>query len=99
MIKLISEYGKGSKKTFAPPAQKLHSLIPYSLNSPKEETLGISSLETEARPNLLNKVQVKEEGESSHREWFKQWPGEKSKGSRQEANREKRKGISHIDGL
>ncbi|ELK06940.1 Zinc finger CW-type PWWP domain protein 1 [Pteropus alecto] len=47
------EYGKGSKKSFAPPAQKLHSLIPDSLNSPKEETLGISSLETEARPNLL----------------------------------------------
>ncbi|XP_025720390.1 zinc finger CW-type PWWP domain protein 1 isoform X2 [Callorhinus ursinus] len=37
------EYGKWPKKTFAPPAQKLHSLMCYSPNSPKEETLGISS--------------------------------------------------------
>nr|KAF6491533.1 zinc finger CW-type and PWWP domain containing 1 [Molossus molossus] len=56
------EYEKGSKKTFAPPAQKLHSLMPYCPNSPKEETLGISSLEIEARPNLLKaKVEKKEE--------------------------------------
>ncbi|XP_046945535.1 zinc finger CW-type PWWP domain protein 1 isoform X2 [Lynx rufus] len=37
------EHGKGSKKTFAPPVQKMHSLMCYSPNSPKEETLGISS--------------------------------------------------------
>lgn len=47
------EYGKGSKKAFAPPTQKLHSLMPYSPNSPKEVTLGISSPEAQARPNLL----------------------------------------------
>ncbi|XP_019485485.1 PREDICTED: zinc finger CW-type PWWP domain protein 1 isoform X2 [Hipposideros armiger] len=47
------EYGKGPKKTFAPPAQKLHSLMSYSPNSPKEETLGISSPVVQARPNLL----------------------------------------------
>lgn len=53
MIKFLSECGKGPKKPFAPPAQKLHSLMPYSPNSPKGETLGISSQEAEARPNLL----------------------------------------------
>ncbi|XP_074184433.1 zinc finger CW-type PWWP domain protein 1 isoform X2 [Rhinolophus sinicus] len=46
------EYGKGPKKAFAPPTQKLHSLTPCSPNSPKEETLGISSPEAQARPNL-----------------------------------------------
>uniref|UniRef100_A0A671DVK9 Zinc finger CW-type and PWWP domain containing 1 n=1 Tax=Rhinolophus ferrumequinum TaxID=59479 RepID=A0A671DVK9_RHIFE len=47
------EYGKGPKKSFAPPTQKLHSLMPYSPNSPAEESLGISSPEAQARPNLL----------------------------------------------
>ncbi|XP_058425136.1 zinc finger CW-type PWWP domain protein 1 isoform X1 [Diceros bicornis minor] len=46
------EYGKGPKKTFAPPAQKLHSLMPCSSSSPKEETLGISASETEDKPSL-----------------------------------------------
>ncbi|KAM8779086.1 zinc finger CW-type PWWP domain protein 1 isoform 3-T4 [Rhynchonycteris naso] len=47
------EYGKGPKKPFAPPAQKLHSLMPLSPTSPKEETLGISFQEAEAIPNLV----------------------------------------------
>lgn len=46
------ECGKGPKKIFAPPVQKLHSLMSYSLNSPKEETLGINSPAAEARPSL-----------------------------------------------
>ena len=43
VIKFLSECGKGPKKTFAPPAQKLHSPMGYSPDPPKEETLGISS--------------------------------------------------------
>ncbi|XP_043771096.1 zinc finger CW-type PWWP domain protein 1 isoform X1 [Cervus elaphus] len=45
--------GKGQKNTFAPPAQKLHSLMPYNLNSSKEEILEISSPQAEVRPSLL----------------------------------------------
>uniref|UniRef100_A0A8C8YK24 Zinc finger CW-type and PWWP domain containing 1 n=1 Tax=Prolemur simus TaxID=1328070 RepID=A0A8C8YK24_PROSS len=56
------ECGKGPKKIFAPPAQKLHSLIPCSPNFPKEETLGISSPETETRPHLPKaRLEKKEE--------------------------------------
>ncbi|XP_010955305.2 zinc finger CW-type PWWP domain protein 1 isoform X2 [Camelus bactrianus] len=56
------EGGKGPKKTFAPPAQKLHSLMPCSLNSSKEEILGIISPEAEARPSLLQaRLEKKEE--------------------------------------
>lgn len=62
MIEFLSECGKGPKKPFAPPAQKLHSLVPYSPNSPKGETLGSSFGETEARPNLLKaQLEKKEE--------------------------------------
>ncbi|XP_054352309.1 zinc finger CW-type PWWP domain protein 1 isoform X8 [Pongo pygmaeus] len=46
------ECGKGPKRIFAPPAQKSYSLLPCSPNSPKEETLGISFPETEARISL-----------------------------------------------
>ncbi|XP_036990817.2 zinc finger CW-type PWWP domain protein 1 [Artibeus jamaicensis] len=56
------ECGKGPKKPFAPPAQKLYSLMPYNPNPPKGETLGISSREAEARPNLLKaRLEKKEE--------------------------------------
>ncbi|XP_021110173.1 zinc finger CW-type PWWP domain protein 1 isoform X2 [Heterocephalus glaber] len=44
------ECGKGPKKTFAPPTQKLHSMIPCSPDSPKE-TLEIGSPEAEVKPN------------------------------------------------
>ncbi|XP_005661955.1 zinc finger CW-type PWWP domain protein 1 isoform X2 [Sus scrofa] len=44
--------GKGAKKTFAPPAQKFRSLMPYSLNSAKEEILEISPPGAEAPPSL-----------------------------------------------
>uniref|UniRef100_A0A3S5ZP38 Zinc finger CW-type and PWWP domain containing 1 n=1 Tax=Bos taurus TaxID=9913 RepID=A0A3S5ZP38_BOVIN len=44
---------EGTKNTFAPPAQKLHSLMSYNLNSSKEEILEISSPQAEVRPSLL----------------------------------------------
>lgn len=74
MIEFLSECGKGPKKTFAPPAQKLHSLMPYNLNSSKEEILGISSPEAETRPSLLKarlekkEKTTKENGTSSGQE-------------------------------
>uniref|UniRef100_A0A8D2I4Y2 Zinc finger CW-type and PWWP domain containing 1 n=1 Tax=Urocitellus parryii TaxID=9999 RepID=A0A8D2I4Y2_UROPR len=43
------ECGKGSKKPFAPPTQKLHSMIPNGPNSHRDETLGISSPVAEAK--------------------------------------------------
>ncbi|XP_015346198.2 zinc finger CW-type PWWP domain protein 1 isoform X2 [Marmota marmota marmota] len=43
------ECGKGSKKPFAPPTQKLHSMIPHGPNSHRDETLGISSPVAEAK--------------------------------------------------
>ncbi|XP_076996871.1 zinc finger CW-type PWWP domain protein 1 isoform X2 [Tamandua tetradactyla] len=48
------ECGKRPKKTFAPPTQKLHSLISFSPNSPKEEALGVSCPAARARPSLPN---------------------------------------------
>ncbi|XP_065748094.1 zinc finger CW-type PWWP domain protein 1 isoform X6 [Phocoena phocoena] len=61
------EFGKGPKKTFAPPAQKLHSLMPYNLNSSKEEILGISSPEAEIRPRLL-KARLEKKKEKTTKE-------------------------------
>ncbi|XP_029078155.1 zinc finger CW-type PWWP domain protein 1 isoform X1 [Monodon monoceros] len=61
------EFGKGPKKTFAPPAQKLHSLMPYNLNSSKEEILGISSPEAETRPSLL-KARLEKKKEKTTKE-------------------------------
>ncbi|XP_054991713.1 zinc finger CW-type PWWP domain protein 1 [Sorex araneus] len=48
-----NEGKKGPKKTFAPPAQKLHSLVFESPNSPMEGTSGNVSAEAEGKPNLL----------------------------------------------
>lgn len=46
------------------------------------------------------KGQVREEeGENNQREWYRQWPGDKRKGSRQQESREERKGKNHNDGL
>ncbi|XP_059976521.1 zinc finger CW-type PWWP domain protein 1 isoform X3 [Mesoplodon densirostris] len=59
--------GKGPKKTFAPPAQKLHSLMPYNLNSSKEEIPGISSPEAETRPSLL-KARLEKKKEKTTKE-------------------------------
>ncbi|XP_007468922.1 PREDICTED: zinc finger CW-type PWWP domain protein 1 [Lipotes vexillifer] len=61
------ECRKGPKKTFAPPAQKLHSLMPYNLNSSKEEILGISSPEAETRPSLL-KARLEKKKEKTTKE-------------------------------
>nr|XP_039316318.1 zinc finger CW-type PWWP domain protein 1 isoform X9 [Saimiri boliviensis boliviensis] len=55
------ECGKGPKRIFAPPAQKSYNLIPFSPNSPKKETLGISSPKTEARISLPKARLKKEE--------------------------------------
>ncbi|XP_053411904.1 zinc finger CW-type PWWP domain protein 1 [Nycticebus coucang] len=81
--------GKGPKKIFAPPTQKLHSLIPCSPNSCKEKTLGISSPETETRPYLpkarLEKKEEKattENGPSS---------GQKKKGKAQDSKQVEKK--------
>ncbi|XP_005371516.1 zinc finger CW-type PWWP domain protein 1 [Microtus ochrogaster] len=43
------EYEKGTKKNFAPPTQKSHSV--KQLNSWKEDTLGTNSQEAEAKPS------------------------------------------------
>ncbi|XP_061064211.1 zinc finger CW-type PWWP domain protein 1 isoform X2 [Eubalaena glacialis] len=61
------ECGKGPKKTFAPPAQKLHSLMPCNLNSSKEDILGISSPEAETRPSLL-KARLEKKKEKTTKE-------------------------------
>uniref|UniRef100_A0A8C5UMQ8 Zinc finger CW-type and PWWP domain containing 1 n=1 Tax=Microcebus murinus TaxID=30608 RepID=A0A8C5UMQ8_MICMU len=88
------ECGKRPKKIFAPPVQKLHSLILCSTNSPKEETLGISSPETETRPHLpkarLEKKEEKattENGPSS---------GQKKKGKAQDNKQVEKKEKSSI---
>lgn len=61
VITFLSECGKGPKRIFAPPAQKSYSLLRCSPNSPKEETLGISSPETEASISLPKASLKKEE--------------------------------------
>ncbi|XP_004399186.1 PREDICTED: zinc finger CW-type PWWP domain protein 1 [Odobenus rosmarus divergens] len=73
------EYGKGPKKTFAPPAQKLHSLMCYSPNSPKEETLGISALKS--RSEKKEEKATTENGPSS---------GQENKGKPQDKHAEKK---------
>ncbi|CAO2630136.1 Zinc finger CW-type PWWP domain protein 1, partial [Lemmus lemmus] len=54
-----SEYEKGTKKTFAPPTQKSHSVKPP--NSWKEDTLGTSSQEAEAKPHRPKASSKKEQ--------------------------------------
>ncbi|XP_029801598.1 zinc finger CW-type PWWP domain protein 1, partial [Suricata suricatta] len=73
------EHGKGSKKAFAPPAQKMHSLMCYSPNSPKEESLGVSSLK--ARLEKKEKKATTENGPSS---------GQRKKGKAQDKQTEKK---------
>ncbi|XP_045731647.1 zinc finger CW-type PWWP domain protein 1 isoform X3 [Mirounga angustirostris] len=60
------ECGKGPKKTFAPPSQKLHSLMCYSPNPPKEETLEISS--PKARSEKKEEKATTENGPSGGQE-------------------------------
>ncbi|KAF3813945.1 hypothetical protein GH733_017977 [Mirounga leonina] len=66
IIKFLSECGKGPKKTFAPPSQKLHSLMCYSPNPPKEETLEISS--PKARSEKKEEKATTENGPSGGQE-------------------------------
>ncbi|XP_026371926.3 zinc finger CW-type PWWP domain protein 1 isoform X3 [Ursus arctos] len=73
------ECGKGPKKTFAPPAQKLHSLMCYSPDPPKEETLGISS--PKARLEKKEEKATTENGPSS---------GQENKGKPQDKQAEKK---------
>ncbi|XP_013364930.1 PREDICTED: zinc finger CW-type PWWP domain protein 1 isoform X2 [Chinchilla lanigera] len=64
------ECGKGPKKTFAPPTQKLHSMLPCPPDLPKE-ALGIGSPEAEAKPSqpkLEKKKAATEKGPSLGRE-------------------------------
>ncbi|XP_042638901.1 zinc finger CW-type PWWP domain protein 1 [Orycteropus afer afer] len=61
------EYGKGPKKTFAPPVQKLHRLMPLSPNSLKEDTREISSPEAEATASLP-KARLEKKNEKAHTE-------------------------------
>ncbi|XP_058536694.1 zinc finger CW-type PWWP domain protein 1 isoform X2 [Ochotona princeps] len=44
------ECGKGPKKTFAPPTQKSHFLVPCDPKAPNTETLGVKAPEAKARP-------------------------------------------------
>ncbi|XP_058566632.1 zinc finger CW-type PWWP domain protein 1 isoform X8 [Neofelis nebulosa] len=73
------EHGKGSKKTFAPPVQKMHSLMCYSPNSPKEEILGISS--SKDRLEKKEEKAITENGPSS---------GQEKKGKAQDKQAEKK---------
>ncbi|XP_077614756.1 zinc finger CW-type PWWP domain protein 1 isoform X1 [Crocuta crocuta] len=79
MLQSKEEHGKGSKKTFAPPAQKMHSLMCYSPNSHKEETLEISS--SKARLEKKEEKATTENGPSS---------GKKKKGKAQDKQAEKK---------
>lgn len=83
VIKFLSECGKGPKKTFAPPAQKLHSLMCYSPDPPKEETLGISS--PKARLEKKEEKATTENGPSS---------GQENKGKPQDKQAEKKEKVS-----
>nr|XP_044602559.1 zinc finger CW-type PWWP domain protein 1 isoform X5 [Equus asinus] len=87
------ECGKGPKKTFAPPAQKLQSLMPCSSDSPKEETLGISSLEAEARPDLPKARSKKKEKKATTENGPSSGQGEKRKSqdNRQAEKKDKEK--------
>ncbi|XP_055984283.1 zinc finger CW-type PWWP domain protein 1 [Sorex fumeus] len=61
-----NEGKKGPKKTFAPPAQKLHSLMFESPNSPMQGMSGHVPVEAEVKPNLLvASLQKKEEKKTS----------------------------------
>ncbi|XP_039077833.1 zinc finger CW-type PWWP domain protein 1 isoform X2 [Hyaena hyaena] len=79
MLQSKEEHGKGSKKTFAPPAQKMHSLMCYSPNSHKEETLEISS--SKARLEKKEEKATTENGPSS---------GKRKKGKAQDKQAEKK---------
>ncbi|XP_066868650.1 zinc finger CW-type PWWP domain protein 1 isoform X3 [Kogia breviceps] len=84
------ECRKGPKKTFAPPAQKLHSLMPYNLNSSKEEILGISSPEAETRPSLL-KARLENKKEKTTKE-NGTGSGQEMKGKAQDSKKAEKKG-------
>ncbi|XP_059011508.1 zinc finger CW-type PWWP domain protein 1 [Mustela lutreola] len=71
--------GKGPKKTFAPPAPKLHSLMCYSPKPPKEDTVGISS--PKARLEKKEEKATTENGPSS---------GQENKGKPQDKQVEKK---------
>ncbi|XP_008525539.1 zinc finger CW-type PWWP domain protein 1 isoform X2 [Equus przewalskii] len=87
------ECGKGPKKTFAPPAQKLQSLMLCSSDSPKEETLGISSPEAEARPDLPKARSRKKEKKATTENGPSSGQGEKRKSqdNRQAEKKDKEK--------
>ncbi|XP_047569422.1 zinc finger CW-type PWWP domain protein 1 isoform X3 [Lutra lutra] len=71
--------GKGPKKTFAPPAPKLHSLMCYSPKPPKEDTVRINS--PKARLEKKEEKATTENGPSS---------GQENKGKPQDKQVEKK---------
>lgn len=83
IIKFLSACGKGPKKTFAPPAPKLHSLMCYSPKPPKEDTVGISS--PKARLEKKEEKATTENGPSS---------GQENKGKPQDKQVEKKEKVS-----
>lgn len=80
IIKFLSECGKGPKKTCTPSAQKLYSMMCYSPNSSKEESLGVSS--PKARLKKKEEKTTTENGSSS---------GQENKGKPQDKQAEKEK--------
>ncbi|KAM8950540.1 zinc finger CW-type PWWP domain protein 1 isoform 4-T6 [Lycaon pictus] len=85
IIKFLSECGKGPKKTCTPSAQKLYSMMCYSPNSSKEESLGVSS--PKARLKKKEEKTTTENGSSS---------GQENKGKPQDKQAEKEKEKSSL---
>ncbi|KAL0605455.1 Zinc finger CW-type PWWP domain protein 1 [Plecturocebus cupreus] len=95
LITFLSECGKGSKRIFAPPAQKSYNLIPFNPNSPKEETLGISSPETEAKVSLP-KARLKKEEKATTNNASSRCQGKKRKAQNNKQAEKKEKEKSSI---
>ncbi|XP_035573631.1 zinc finger CW-type PWWP domain protein 1 isoform X4 [Canis lupus familiaris] len=85
MLQSKEECGKGPKKTCTPSAQKLYSMMCYSPNSSKEESLGVSS--PKARLKKKEEKTTTENGSSS---------GQENKGKPQDKQAEKEKEKSSL---
>ncbi|XP_041604236.1 zinc finger CW-type PWWP domain protein 1 isoform X6 [Vulpes lagopus] len=85
MLQSKEECGKGPKKTCTPSAQKLYSMMCYSPNSSKEESLGVSSPKT--RLKKKEEKTTTENGSSS---------GQENKGKPQDKQAEKEKEKSSL---
>nr|XP_055197170.1 zinc finger CW-type PWWP domain protein 1 [Nyctereutes procyonoides] len=85
MLQSKEECGKEPKKTCTPSAQKLYSMMCYSPNSSKEESLGVSS--PKARLKKKEEKTTTENGSSS---------GQENKGKPQDKQAEKEKEKSSL---